>query len=128
MVFFCFLCRPTKTRNRIKGKERLLDKRCGTLPYVAPEILVRPYSATAADVWSCGVILVAMLAGGKRIELKVFFSFILFFRFNLNLNKSHHYFYCNPHKTMFLLSPDPKCTLFVCVFLLSYVKSIILHL
>lgn len=50
---------------RIKGRERLLDKRCGTLPYVAPEILVRPYSATAADIWSCGVILVAMLSGGK---------------------------------------------------------------
>lgn len=51
--------------HRIKGKERLLDKRCGTLPYVAPEILIRPYNATAADIWSCGIILVAMLAGGK---------------------------------------------------------------
>ncbi|XP_031618983.1 serine/threonine-protein kinase grp [Contarinia nasturtii] len=51
------------TMFRIKGKERLLDKRCGTLPYVAPEILVRPYNATAADIWSCGVILVAMLSG-----------------------------------------------------------------
>lgn len=51
---------------RIKGKERLLDKRCGTLPYVAPEILIRPYSAAPADVWSCGVILVAMLSGGKQ--------------------------------------------------------------
>lgn len=50
---------------RIKGRERLLDKRCGTLPYVAPEILLRPYDATAADVWSSGVILVAMLSGGK---------------------------------------------------------------
>lgn len=53
------------TMFRIKGRERLLDKRCGTLPYVAPEILVRPYSAAAADLWSCGVILVAMLSGGK---------------------------------------------------------------
>lgn len=48
----------------MKGKERLLDKRCGTLPYVSPEVLTRPYSATPADIWSCGVILVAMLAGG----------------------------------------------------------------
>lgn len=55
--------------NRIKGRERLLDKRCGTLPYVAPEILVRPYDATAADVWSSGVILVAMLSGGELIRI-----------------------------------------------------------
>ncbi|XP_063235978.1 serine/threonine-protein kinase grp isoform X2 [Bacillus rossius redtenbacheri] len=48
---------------RMHGKERLLDKRCGTLPYVSPEVLTRPYSAEPADVWSCGVILVAMLAG-----------------------------------------------------------------
>lgn len=57
---------------RIKGKERLLDKRCGTLPYVAPEILTRPYNATAADVWSCGVILVAMLSGGKDVVFILF--------------------------------------------------------
>lgn len=36
---------------------------------MAPEILVRPYNATAADIWSCGVILVAMLAGGELIEI-----------------------------------------------------------
>ncbi|KAG8227277.1 hypothetical protein J437_LFUL012191 [Ladona fulva] len=48
---------------RMKGKERTLEKRCGTLPYVAPEVLMRPYHAEPADLWSCGVILVAMLAG-----------------------------------------------------------------
>lgn len=48
-------------------QERTLDKRCGTLPYVAPEVLVRPYHAEPADLWSCGIILVAMLAGGKNI-------------------------------------------------------------
>ncbi|XP_067009883.2 serine/threonine-protein kinase grp isoform X2 [Anabrus simplex] len=48
---------------RSQGKERCLDKRCGTLPYVAPEVLLRPYHAEPADVWACGIILVAMLAG-----------------------------------------------------------------
>ncbi|KAF4523457.1 hypothetical protein B566_EDAN008866 [Ephemera danica] len=47
----------------LSGIERLLEKRCGTLPYVAPEVLIRPYFAQPADVWSCGIILVAMLAG-----------------------------------------------------------------
>ncbi|XP_078053386.1 serine/threonine-protein kinase grp [Augochlora pura] len=48
---------------RYQGKERCLEKRCGTLPYVAPEVLVRYYHAEPADIWSCGIILVALLAG-----------------------------------------------------------------
>ncbi|XP_043286485.1 serine/threonine-protein kinase grp [Venturia canescens] len=48
---------------RLQGRERCLEKRCGTLPYVAPEVLVRPYHAEPADVWSCGIIFVALLAG-----------------------------------------------------------------
>ncbi|XP_017886300.1 serine/threonine-protein kinase grp isoform X1 [Ceratina calcarata] len=48
---------------RCQGKERCLDRRCGTVPYVAPEVLVRPYHAEPADIWSCGIILVALLAG-----------------------------------------------------------------
>lgn len=56
---------------RIQSKERLLEKKCGTLPYVAPEVLVRPYYAEPADVWSCGIILVALLAGGKCSPVKL---------------------------------------------------------
>jgi len=51
------------TKFRMNGIERLLEKRCGTLPYVAPEVLTRPYKGEPADVWSCGIILVALLAG-----------------------------------------------------------------
>ncbi|XP_027236831.1 serine/threonine-protein kinase grp [Penaeus vannamei] len=48
---------------RHNGKERELDRRCGTKPYMAPEVLLKPYNAEPADIWSCGVILVALLAG-----------------------------------------------------------------
>uniref|UniRef100_G3MTR9 Serine/threonine-protein kinase CHK1 n=2 Tax=Amblyomma TaxID=6942 RepID=G3MTR9_AMBMU len=48
---------------RFRGEERLLVKRCGTLPYIAPEVLVKQYHAEPADIWSCGVILVALLGG-----------------------------------------------------------------
>uniref|UniRef100_A0A914VJE7 non-specific serine/threonine protein kinase n=1 Tax=Plectus sambesii TaxID=2011161 RepID=A0A914VJE7_9BILA len=48
---------------RHNGRERLLDTRCGTLPYVAPEVLSQKYKAQPADVWSCGIVLVALLAG-----------------------------------------------------------------
>lgn len=50
---------------RLQGKERRLEKKCGTLPYVAPEVLQRSYLAEPADIWSCGIILVALLSGGK---------------------------------------------------------------
>ena len=34
------------------------------MPYIAPEVLVRAqYNAEPADLWSCGVVLVAMLTG-----------------------------------------------------------------
>lgn len=50
---------------RFKGRERQLNRLCGTLPYVAPELLSsEDYQAQPADIWACGIVLTAMLAGG----------------------------------------------------------------
>ncbi|XP_053703367.1 serine/threonine-protein kinase Chk1 [Synchiropus splendidus] len=52
------------TMFRFRGRERPLRRLCGTLPYVAPELLSQAeYKAQPADVWSCGIVLTAMLAG-----------------------------------------------------------------
>uniref|UniRef100_A0A8C6ZCZ1 non-specific serine/threonine protein kinase n=1 Tax=Nothoprocta perdicaria TaxID=30464 RepID=A0A8C6ZCZ1_NOTPE len=49
---------------RHRGRERRLTKMCGTLPYVAPELLRRAaFRAEPVDVWACGIVLTAMLAG-----------------------------------------------------------------
>jgi serine/threonine-protein kinase Chk1 len=49
---------------RHMGKERKLSRRCGTPPYIAPEVHAGlDYNAEPADIWSCGIVLVAMLAG-----------------------------------------------------------------
>uniref|UniRef100_A0A8B9QLH7 non-specific serine/threonine protein kinase n=1 Tax=Apteryx owenii TaxID=8824 RepID=A0A8B9QLH7_APTOW len=50
---------------RHNGRERRLSKMCGTLPYVAPELLRRraDFRAEPVDVWACGIVLTAMLAG-----------------------------------------------------------------
>ena len=53
---------------RHQGKERLLERRCGTTAYCAPEILLKPqYNAEPADLWSCGIVLVAMVTGGTYV-------------------------------------------------------------
>jgi serine/threonine-protein kinase Chk1 len=43
---------------RLNGKERLLEERCG-----CSEVLMPSYHDKQADVWSSGIIFVAMLAG-----------------------------------------------------------------
>ncbi|KAA0189200.1 hypothetical protein HAZT_HAZT002839 [Hyalella azteca] len=46
------------------GRERFLNRRCGTRSYMAPEVLAdTEYRAQPADLFGCGVVLVAMLAG-----------------------------------------------------------------
>lgn len=52
------------TMFRHRGKKRLLDTQCGSFPYMAPEVLSGvQHQAEPIDIWSCGIVLVAMLAG-----------------------------------------------------------------
>lgn len=45
-------------------KKDLMKTSCGSPCYAAPELVLEDaYIGTAADIWSCGVILYAMLAG-----------------------------------------------------------------
>ncbi|CAK9787372.1 Pkinase-domain-containing protein [Cutaneotrichosporon oleaginosum] len=49
---------------KYKGKKRLLSGRCGSLPYVAPELGGQGgYEAEPVDVWGMGIVLVTMLVG-----------------------------------------------------------------
>ncbi|KAF5319490.1 hypothetical protein D9619_008540 [Psilocybe cf. subviscida] len=51
-------------RLKESGKTRALTERCGSLPYVAPELSVEgAYHAEPVDVWGVGVILYTMLVG-----------------------------------------------------------------
>ncbi|KAF9647634.1 Pkinase-domain-containing protein [Thelephora ganbajun] len=56
------LCSVYKLKE--SGKMRLLSERCGSLPYIAPELAgSAPYKAEPIDVWGIGVILFTMLVG-----------------------------------------------------------------
>jgi serine/threonine-protein kinase CHEK1 len=74
------LCSVYKLKE--SGKTRMLSERCGSLPYVAPEVCLhdafadslaptqrlqlnsdKPYAAEPIDAWGVGVILFTMVVG-----------------------------------------------------------------
>ena len=81
-------------RLKDSGKTRMLTERCGSLPYVAPEVFMflqhsssaltfiqlnsdAAYNAEPIDIWGIGVILFTLMAGsGWNSCLKTFPSFI----------------------------------------------------
>ncbi|KJA22343.1 hypothetical protein HYPSUDRAFT_139331, partial [Hypholoma sublateritium FD-334 SS-4] len=55
-------------RLKDSGNMRMLSEKCGSLPYVAPEVSLKlnsdvPYHAEPIDVWGIGVILYTLLVG-----------------------------------------------------------------
>jgi len=71
------LCSVYKLKE--SGRIRMLTERCGSLPYVAPELNTdKPYGAEPIDIWGVGVILFTMIAGNTPWDEPTRRSCVLF--------------------------------------------------
>ena len=60
----------TATVFMAKGKYYQSNTMCGTFPYMAPEVYnQKSYWPDKADIWSCGIVLVALLGKLTRDTL-----------------------------------------------------------
>merc|ERR1712232_93438 len=65
------LQKPQKPQNW-NGRQGFLRTRCGTMPFMAPEVLLEPYyEGCLADVWSVAVVCLELFCGIGVLE-KVF--------------------------------------------------------
>ncbi|TXT11032.1 hypothetical protein VHUM_01783 [Vanrija humicola] len=103
------------------GESDLMATSCGSPCYAAPELVVSEglYAGSAVDVWSCGVILYAMLSGylpydddpanpdGDNINL--LYKYIM----TTPLNFPDHMSRFATHLLLMMLVPDPtlRCTI-----------------
>ena len=44
-------------------KDQIFSESCGTLPYMAPEMINGKYSGSKSDIWSLGVLLFVIICG-----------------------------------------------------------------
>ena len=76
--------------NTYKDNEKLKTA-CGSPCYAAPEMIAgKHYHGLRVDIWSCGVIMYALLCGYLPFEdknTKILYKKIFFFRNYFNFNK-----------------------------------------
>ncbi|OWM65893.1 hypothetical protein CDL15_Pgr015318 [Punica granatum] len=87
---------------------KMLSTACGSPCYVAPELLAnRGYDGTAADIWSCGVILFELLAGNLPFDDRNLMN--LYRKISRAEYKCPSWFTENQKQLLSrILQPDPK--------------------
>ena len=51
---------------KIESKNQKISTHCGTLLYMAPEIVLRKYYSKNVDIWSCAIIMYMLFNNGNH--------------------------------------------------------------